>query len=192
MSKCAVADCSGSSASKLCAGCKVVSYCDRKCQTQHWPLHKDACQTVRIPRELTGAVIGLLTGTLTGNAISAERKEDEVLLFIFPSKTALLRVIHKAQKAIDQQPPPKPRRWQVAPMELERADLPTVQYMPQSCLQDMQRAGDKPSAFRLPFQPIPAGHILITVASRLPAPSIGFDFWSCSHGQRPPASKGIR
>ena len=27
-----------------CAGCKLVSYCSRTCQKNHWPTHKPSCR----------------------------------------------------------------------------------------------------------------------------------------------------
>jgi MYND finger len=35
-----------SGAFKVCAKCKVVSYCGKSCQTQHWKLHKKVCGKV--------------------------------------------------------------------------------------------------------------------------------------------------
>jgi len=28
---------------KKCGACKTTNYCDRDCQTAHWPLHKQVC-----------------------------------------------------------------------------------------------------------------------------------------------------
>ncbi|GFH50172.1 hypothetical protein CTEN210_06648 [Chaetoceros tenuissimus] len=33
--------------SKICAGCKLVSYCGRECQVQHWKMHKKNCKKVK-------------------------------------------------------------------------------------------------------------------------------------------------
>eukprot|EP00927_Polykrikos_kofoidii_P078668 TRINITY_DN75477_c0_g1_i1.p1 TRINITY_DN75477_c0_g1~~TRINITY_DN75477_c0_g1_i1.p1 ORF type:complete len:340 (-),score=35.99 TRINITY_DN75477_c0_g1_i1:184-1203(-) len=39
--------CGSPGASKMCARCKVVRYCDQKCQQQDWPSHKKECSRSR-------------------------------------------------------------------------------------------------------------------------------------------------
>ncbi|KAK9804554.1 hypothetical protein WJX73_009338 [Symbiochloris irregularis] len=41
---CANEGCSEPTTAK-CSGCKVVKYCSRECQREHWSIHKNACRT---------------------------------------------------------------------------------------------------------------------------------------------------
>ena len=41
----------GRAARGVCSGCKVVSYCSRRCQVAAWPLHKETCTHLQAQRE---------------------------------------------------------------------------------------------------------------------------------------------
>ena len=41
---CAFPDCHANNAKKWCGSCKIVKYCDEKCQRFHWKTHKELCK----------------------------------------------------------------------------------------------------------------------------------------------------
>ncbi|KAJ7160026.1 hypothetical protein C8R43DRAFT_1105369 [Mycena crocata] len=46
-------NCTSASGSQKCGRCKMMTYCNRKCQTAHWPTHKIYCKPVQMsPQKL--------------------------------------------------------------------------------------------------------------------------------------------
>ena len=49
---------------KVCSGCDTARYCDRECQTAHWPVHKQECGAGRRRAAAEGSAA--LQGALAG------------------------------------------------------------------------------------------------------------------------------
>ena len=65
---CANPDCRQPDAKKLCASCKRVSYCSRRCQKIHWGMggHKKFCALMAVPRTNPGSA--LVSTTITSSS----------------------------------------------------------------------------------------------------------------------------
>ncbi|KAJ7837068.1 hypothetical protein B0H14DRAFT_2792767 [Mycena olivaceomarginata] len=45
--------CSNCSGALKCSRCKMMTYCNRKCQATHWPVHKIHCKRIqKSPKKL--------------------------------------------------------------------------------------------------------------------------------------------
>ena len=44
-----------------CTRCSVAHYCDKKCQVEHWPEHKDKCNAVSAEESTSYEVFGAMT-----------------------------------------------------------------------------------------------------------------------------------
>ncbi|KAJ7796834.1 hypothetical protein B0H14DRAFT_2913166 [Mycena olivaceomarginata] len=40
--------CSNRSGALKCSRCKMMTYCNRKCQAAHWPVHKIQCKQFKV------------------------------------------------------------------------------------------------------------------------------------------------
>jgi hypothetical protein len=50
---------------KQCGKCKLAYFCNRKCQTKHWPLHKRCCSKLATGRDMYGDPTGLFPEPLS-------------------------------------------------------------------------------------------------------------------------------
>jgi len=64
---CANTECGNLNAKKLCASCKRVSYCSRRCQKIHWGMggHKKFCALMAVPLTNPGPALVSITSSST-------------------------------------------------------------------------------------------------------------------------------